>query len=252
MGRTAAAGAAVGMGGGAGRVRSGAACLAGGAASREIAAGATVCGGVDGRGATGAGAAATGAGRETGAGAGASGRCGCFTGSSGAETGAAATTGCCGRAARRSCWIDGSALFCSLLTRQCLQFRLLHVPDDRDRPDTALDDDIGRAADHDEMFDIVTTHENQTTARIHGRCIKNLQARLPVATTTNKGRRAAAPAQKPQSNRQNEKRHTHTDNGDDEIVAIGADKIFHHGDHPFRFFGILISWTINIAVVLIV
>ena len=108
------------------------------------------------------------------------------------------------------------------------------------------------AADHDEMLDIVSAHQHQTTACIHRRGVENLQARLPVAPAPDKGRRTAAPAQEPQSDRQYEKRHTHTDNGDDEIVSIGADKIFHHGDHPFRFFGFLVSWTINIAVVLIV
>jgi hypothetical protein len=81
----------------------------------------------------------------------------------------------------------GSLLF-AFLARQCLQFRLLQVPDDRDRADTAFDDDIGRAADHDQMFDIIATHENQTAARIHGRRVENLQARLPVATTTDEGR----------------------------------------------------------------
>jgi hypothetical protein len=97
------------------------------------------------------------------------------------------------------------------------------------------------------MFDIVATHQHETAARIHSRRIENLQARLPIASTADKGGRAAAPAQKPQGDRQNKQRHTHTDNSDDEIVSIGADKIIHHGDHPFRFFR-----AINIAVVLIV
>ncbi|MNY17303.1 hypothetical protein D3C86_1506130 [compost metagenome] len=144
----------------------------------------------------------------------------------------------------------GSLLF-AFLTRQRLQFRLLHIPDDWDRAYAAFDDDIRRAADHDQMLDIVAAHQYQTAARIHGRCVENLQTRLPVAPASNEWGRTAASAHKPQRNRQNEQGHAHTNNGDDETVSIGADKIFHHGDHPFRFSGFLISWAINIAVVLI-
>ncbi len=51
------------------------------------------------------------------------------------------------------------------------------------RQDAAFDDDIGRAADHDEMFDIVAAHENQATTGVDGGGIEHLKARLAVATT---------------------------------------------------------------------
>ncbi|MNL45387.1 hypothetical protein D3C87_1680290 [compost metagenome] len=53
------------------------------------------------------------------------------------------------------------------------------------------------------MLDIVAAHQHQTAPGVHRRRIENLQARLPVATATDKRGRPAAPAQYPENNCQN-------------------------------------------------
>ena len=54
------------------------------------------------------------------------------------------------------------------------------------RNDTAFDHDICRAADHDQVLDIVTPHENEASPRIDSGCVENGEARLAVAPATDK------------------------------------------------------------------
>jgi hypothetical protein len=70
----------------------------------------------------------------------------------------------------------------------------------RNGADTAFNDDVGRAANHHEMFDIVTAHQNQPATGINGCRIQNLQARLAISATADEGRRAATPLDQPQGN----------------------------------------------------
>jgi hypothetical protein len=119
-----------------------------------------------------------------------------------------------------------------------LHFRPLivaNVSHDGNGADAAFDDDIRRSTDHDQMFDIVTTHQHQPAAGIHGGGVQHLQSRLPVASTANERRRTATSADDPQYDCQKQKRQTDTHNGHDQLVAIGANKFVHHlhGVHPF-------------------
>jgi hypothetical protein len=47
--------------------------------------------------------------------------------------------------------------------------------------DVGFHDDVGRAANHDEMLDIVSSHQHQATAAVHGRGIDDRKARHPAA-----------------------------------------------------------------------
>lgn len=109
----------------------------------------------------------------------------------------------------------------------------MHVLHEGNGTNAALNHDICRAADHDEMFDIVPANENEPAARIDGCCIQNLQAGLAIFAAANEGGRSATPANDPQDDCQSQKCRADANDSNDEVVAISADKFVHHGANPF-------------------
>jgi hypothetical protein len=117
-----------------------------------------------------------------------------------------------------------------------LQHRFLgiaHISQNGNGADAAFDDHIRRATNHDEVFDIVTTHENKPAPCVDSGRIENLQAGLTIFSTANEGRGAATSANEPQNNRQSQKCHADTYDSNNQVVAVSADKIVHHLSSPF-------------------
>jgi hypothetical protein len=95
---------------------------------------------------------------------------------------------------------------------------------------TALDDDVGRAADHDQVLDLIAANKHKAPACIDCGCIQNLQAWLPVAAAANERRRAAASSQHPKNSDQADKADADAEDGNHQPAAIGAHHFF---DHPW-------------------
>jgi hypothetical protein len=111
--------------------------------------------------------------------------------------------------------------------------RFANVFHEGDGTDAAFDDDIGRAADHDEMFDVVASNQHEAATGIDSGGVKHLQARLAAFAAANEGRRPAASANEPQDDRQKQECYADTHDSNDQVVAVCADKIFHHRASPF-------------------
>jgi hypothetical protein len=57
----------------------------------------------------------------------------------------------------------------------------------RRQPDVALDHDIGRSADQDQMLDVVATHENKPAVAVDGGGVHDGEPRFAVPAAGNEG-----------------------------------------------------------------
>ena len=96
------------------------------------------------------------------------------------------------------------------------------------RDDARFDDDIGRPADHDEVFHIVAAHQNEAAARVDGGGVQHGKARGAVASAANEGRGGPA-ANDPQHQREAEKAEQHHRRGNDEFRAVLSENLWEHG-----------------------
>ena len=87
------------------------------------------------------------------------------------------------------------------------------------RQDPAFDDDVARAADHDQVLDIVAAHQHQAAAGIDGGGVQHLQARLAVLAATHERRRCAA-AHQPEDADQHEESKANAAGSIEETAAI--------------------------------
>jgi hypothetical protein len=124
-------------------------------------------------------------------------------------------------------------LWASLYRRSCRLSIIRRGISGGCRRDSTLNDNIGRPADHNQVFDVVTANQHKAATRIDCRGIKHLEARVPVAAAPNKGGWAAAAAQKPQDADKACKPDGNPEHRDDEPAAIGAHKFFHHVWHSW-------------------
>jgi hypothetical protein len=124
----------------------------------------------------------------------------------------------------------------SITCDQGVFLRIAHILHERDGANTAFDDDVRWSANHHQMLDIVTAHENETPPCIDGCRVQHLQARLAVSAATDERGRATASADEPQDDGKQQECRTHTNHCNDQAIAICANEIFHNGAGPFSHF----------------
>jgi hypothetical protein len=93
------------------------------------------------------------------------------------------------------------------------------------RGNSAFDNDIGRPADHDQVFDPVAADEDQATARVDGRCIQHLKPRLAILAAAHEGGRAGAAAHEPERADEDKKPNADADDCDYQAASIGAHQV---------------------------
>jgi hypothetical protein len=93
--------------------------------------------------------------------------------------------------------------------------------------DAAFNDNVGRTADHDQMFDIIAADQNDATAGIDRCSVQNLQPGLAVAATAHEGRGCPV-AQDPEHDKQAEKGQADAQRCNEKTIAIGRDQVIQH------------------------
>ena len=99
--------------------------------------------------------------------------------------------------------------------------------------DAAFDDNIGWAADHDQMFDVIPPDEDQAPPRIYSGCIEHLETRVAVAASAHERRRSAAAAQQPKNADKADKSEGDTKHRNHEPATIGTHQFFDHFRHSW-------------------
>ncbi len=92
--------------------------------------------------------------------------------------------------------------------------------------DPAFDHHIGRAADHDQMLDIVAPHQHKAAAGIDRGAVEHLQAVLPAAAGAQEGQRAAI-ANEAQDHHKAGQRYADARDRDEQASSIISDDVFH-------------------------